>query len=256
MSATDALEARVGWRFRNRALLHLALTHPSVATEPAAALQTNQRLEFLGDAVLQLVLTRELYDRFPTYEEGRLTKARARLVNRRTLAERARALNLGSHLILSPGEERHGGRQRVSALADAYEALIGALYLDGGLEVAQRFVLQEFEPLLAQVESLPLSDNPKGELQELLQARSAHPPEYRLINVTGPDHARVFECAVWHEGRELGRGTGPSKKAAESEAALAALKRIQGGEAAATAPNAVEVRTRRRHKTASRESGP
>ncbi|MCX7865882.1 ribonuclease III [Limisphaera sp. VF-2] len=256
MSATDALETRVGWRFRDRTLLRLALTHPSVATEPAATLQTNQRLEFLGDAVLQLVLTRELYDRFPTYEEGRLTKARARLVNRRTLAERARALNLGSHLILSPGEERHGGRQRISSLADAYEALIGALYLDGGFEVAQRFVLREFEPLLAQVETLPAPDNPKGELQELLQARSAHPPEYRLVNVTGPDHERVFECAVWHEGQELGRGKGPSKKAAESEAALAALKRLQGGEAGAAAGTSIVPRTRRRRKTASRKTDP
>lgn len=227
MSDPDPLETRIGWKFRDRSLLTLALTHPSVATDPAATLQTNQRLEFLGDAVLQLVLTRELYDRFPEFEEGRLTKARARLVNRRTLAERARALQLGSCLILSPGEERHGGRQRISALADAYEALIGALYLDGGLEVAQRFVLREFGALLAQVEALPSPDNPKGELQELLQARSAHPPEYRLVSVSGPDHERVFECAVWHEGQELGRGTGPSKKAAETEAALAALRRLQ-----------------------------
>ncbi|MCS7090163.1 MAG: ribonuclease III [Limisphaera sp.] len=225
---TQSLEARLGWRFRQRELLAMALTHPSVAADAQASLATNQRLEFLGDAVLGMILSQALYQRYPAYEEGRLTKARARLVNRRTLAERARALELGKYLVLSPGEERLGGRQRSSALADAYEALVGALYLDGGLEAAREFVLREFESLLARVESLPWPDNPKGELQELLQAESPHPPEYRTLSVSGPDHARIFECAVWHQGRELGRGKGPSKKAAESEAALEALRRLQG----------------------------
>lgn len=223
----QTLQSRIGWQFRDSKLLEMALTHPSVAADAQTALATNQRLEFLGDAILGMILSEALYQRYPGYEEGRLTKARARLVNRRTLAERARALDLGRYLRLSAGEERLGGRQRSSALADAFEALVGALYLDGGLEPVRAFVLREFEGLLARVESLPWPDNPKGELQELLQAGSPHPPEYRTVSVTGPDHARVFECAVWHEGRELGRGKGPSKKAAESEAALEALRRLQ-----------------------------
>src|SRR6516162_281000 len=126
------LQKQLGYTFRRPELLQLALTHPSVAHEQGLPIQTNQRLEFLGDAVLQLVLTRELYDKFPAFGEGPLTKARAKLVNRRALAERARGLGLGKHLILSRGEELHGGRERPSALADAFEALLGAVFLDSG----------------------------------------------------------------------------------------------------------------------------
>src|SRR5512136_461484 len=140
----DELEQRLGYTFRQPGLLRLALTHPSVAHEEGTPMQTNQRLEFLGDAVLQLALTRELYEKFPAFGEGPLTKARAKLVNRRTLAERARQLGLGQHLILSRGEETHGGRERPSALADTFEALLGAIFLDGGFEAARDFILREF----------------------------------------------------------------------------------------------------------------
>src|ERR1035437_161357 len=141
----DTLQDRLGYVFRDPALLQLALTHPSVAHEQGSPIQTNQRLEFLGDAVLQLVLTRELYEKFPGFGEGPLTKARAKLVNRRTLAERARHLGLGQHLIVSRGEEQHGGRERPSALADTYEALLGAIFLDGGYEAARDFILHHFQ---------------------------------------------------------------------------------------------------------------
>src|SRR6478672_9251521 len=140
----EPLEERLGYTFRDRALLQLALTHPSVAHEQGAPMQTNQRLEFLGDAVLQLVLTRELYQKFPSFGEGPLTKARAKLVNRRTLAEHARQLGLGKHLILSRGEELHGGRERLSALADTFEAVLGAIFLDGGFVAARDFILRRF----------------------------------------------------------------------------------------------------------------
>src|SRR4029077_12201082 len=123
-----------GYTFHNVTLLKLALTHPSVAHEQGEPMETNQRLEFLGDAVLQLVLTHELYDKFPEFDEGPLTKARAKLVNRRQLAEHGRELGLGEYLSVSRGEELHGGRERPSALADAYEALLGAVFLDGGFE--------------------------------------------------------------------------------------------------------------------------
>jgi ribonuclease III len=223
----EALQERLGYAFRDPALLQLALTHPSVAHEHNAALETNQRLEFLGDAVLQLVLTRELYEKFPAFDEGPLTKARAKLVNRRTLAERARHLAIGEHLIVSRGEEMHGGRERPSALADTYEALLGAVFLDGGFEAAREFILREFQAAFGGLLVIPILENPKGELQELLQAVSSEAPHYDVVSATGPDHDRIFECTVHHGGVELARGHGKSKKAAESEAALAALARLR-----------------------------
>jgi ribonuclease-3 len=217
----------LGHTFRDLELLRLALTHPSVAHEQGVPMQTNQRLEFLGDAVLQLALTRELYEKFPGFGEGPLTKARAKLVNRRTLAERARQVGLGQHLILSRGEELHGGRDRPSALADAFEALLGAIFLDGGFEAAREFILRQFLSVFGELTVIPILENPKGELQELLQALSSEAPRYHVVSATGPDHARVFECTVHHEGVELARGRGQSKKAAESEAALAALAALR-----------------------------
>ncbi len=232
-----ALQNRLGYAFRDEGLLRLALTHPSVAHESGVATTGgdgarrrpahNQRLEFLGDAVLQLILTRELYEKFPAFDEGPLTKARAKLVNRRTLAEHARALGLGEHLILSHGEEMYGGRERPSALADTFEALLGAIFLDGGFDAAREFILREFSAAFGKLSVLPIIENPKGELQELLQARSPEAPEYHVVSTTGPDHDRVFECTVQHAGVELARGRGKSKKTAESDAALAALKKLR-----------------------------
>jgi len=220
------LQARLGHSFRDTALLQLALTHPSLAHEQGVPVQHNQRLEFLGDAVLQLMLTRELYEKFPGFGEGPLTKARAKLVNRRALAEKGRILKLGEHLLLSHGEEVHGGRERPSALADAFEAVLGAVFLDGGFEASEQFVRRHFREAFGEVADIPILENPKGELQELLQVRSADAPLYHVISITGPDHDRVFECTVHHQGRELARGRGKSKKEAESEAALAALKTL------------------------------
>jgi ribonuclease-3 len=220
-------QTRLGYTFRDEALLRLALTHPSVAHESGVDMAHNQRLEFLGDAVLQLVLTQQLYEKFPDSDEGPLTKGRAKLVNRRTLAEHARSLGLGAHLILSRGEETSGGRDRVSTLADAFEALLGAIFLDGGFDAAREFILREFGAAFGKLDTLPVIENPKGELQELLQARSPEAPEYRVISATGPDHDRVFECTVQHGGVELARGSGKSKQAAESDAALAALKKLR-----------------------------
>ena len=227
MSDYQELQKLIGYTFRDPALLRLALTHPSVEHEHNAPLQTNQRLEFLGDAVLQLVITWELYDKFPSFEEGPLTKARAKLVNRRTLAEHGRTLGLGGYLILSRGEQTHGGRERPSALADAFEALLGALLLDGGFTVAQEFIRCRFRDAFSGLSALPILENPKGELQELLQATSSEAPQYHVVSATGPDHDRLFECIVRHGGIELARGSGKSKKAAESEAALAALKQLR-----------------------------
>jgi ribonuclease-3 len=229
----EGLQREMAYAFRNPALLQLALTHPSIAHEQGAPLQTNQRLEFLGDAVLQLVLTQELYEKYPAFGEGPLTKARAKMVNRRTLADHARHLSLGPYLILSRGEELHGGRDRLSALADAFEALLGAIFLDGGFEAARAFILRRFVAAFERLDVIPILENPKGELQELLQAVSSEAPQYNVVSATGPDHDRIFECTVQHNGAELARGQGKSKKAAESEAAFAALKKLREQKAVA-----------------------
>ncbi len=221
------LQARLDHPFRDAALLQLALTHPSVAHEQGVPLQHNQRLEFLGDAVLQLILTHDLYEKFPAFGEGPLTKARAKLVNRRALAEKGRLLGLGEYLLLSHGEESHGGRERPSTLADAFEAVVGAIYLDGGFDAARKFIGRQFHEAFEGLADIPILENPKGELQELLQARSSEAPRYHVVSTSGPDHDRVFECTVHHEGRELARGSGKSKKDAESEAAKAALQALR-----------------------------
>lgn len=228
MSALAELQQRLGHVFRDESLLRLALTHPSVAHESNTVLAHNQRLEFLGDAVLGLVLAGELYAQFPAAAEGSLTKSRAKLVNAAALAAHGRALGLGAQLVLSRGEENTGGRDRASALADALEAVLGAIFLDGGLAAAREFVVREFAGELAAL-TLPAGiENPKGELQEWLQAQSPVAPVYELIASDGPDHDRNFICAVRHDGAELARGTGKSKKAAESDAALAALAKLRG----------------------------
>ena len=221
------LQERLGYTFQDETLLRLALTHPSVTHETPGSVPHNQRLEFLGDSVLGLVLTRELYEKFPDLGEGPLTKARAQMVNRRSLAAQARRLGLGQDLIVSRGEESSGGRDRQSSLADGFEALLGAIFMDGGYETARAFVLRCFRDAFGEFTQIPNLENPKGELQEFLQARSNEAPLYEMTHVTGPDHDRVFECAVFHNGVELGRGTGKSKKLAESEAALAALCRLR-----------------------------
>ncbi len=224
MSALAELQNRLGHQFRDEALLRLALTHPSVAHDANAPLPHNQRLEFLGDSVLGLILSRELYEKFPDADEGMLTKSRAKLVNSGSLSAHARPLGLGAHLILSRGEENTGGRERASALTDAFEAVLGAIFLDGGLAAAREFVLREFAAEIGEL-ALPSGiENPKGELQELLQSKSPTAPVYELVSSAGPDHERQFLCAVLHDGAELARGSGTSKKAAESDAALAALK--------------------------------
>ena len=227
VSPLDALQASLGYCFRDGNRLRLALTHPSVAHEQGMAVQHNQRLEFLGDAVLQLVLTSELYEKFPGIGEGPLTKARAQMVNRRTLANRGRRLGLGEHLILSRGEDSSGGRERPSALADTFEALLGAIFLDGGFDAARDFILRQFREEFGELEVIPNLENPKGELQEILQSSSTEAPQYQLESVSGPDHDRLFESAVYHRGVELGRGKGKSKKDSESQAALAALDQFR-----------------------------
>jgi len=219
----NPLEMQIRYKFRNPLLLAEALTHPSISSERKSFPFDNQRLEFLGDSVLQLVVTEHLYTLFPNSSEGELTKLRARVVSRDNLKDHAATLSLGRYLMIGHGEDVSGGRTRASTLADAFESLVGAVYLDGGLEQVRRFILQQmqssFEKLLQDSEK----SNPKGELQEILQAISQATPEYILLNQSGPEHRKHFQCSVTWERRELGRGTGSSKKMAEVAAANAAL---------------------------------
>lgn len=218
------LEERISYQFRNPHLLTEALTHPSIAHEKQRPQFDNQRLEFLGDAVLQMVITEHLFACYTEAGEGRLTTRRARLVSRDSLKVRAAALDLGRHLLMGRGEEASGGRQRDSTLGDAFEALLGAIYLDSDLETVRRFILAEMKDDLERLEEEPLEVNPKGQLQELLQAISPRSPSYELLSQQGREHERVFQVQVVWENQVLGEGSGRSKKQAESAAALAALK--------------------------------
>jgi ribonuclease-3 len=224
-SSLEEFEQRLGHSFADGNLLRQALTHASFGHEKRQRLPDNQRLEFLGDAVLQLAVTAELYRRFPELTEGRLTVLRAKLVRREHLQILAQQLNLGEHLILGRGEENSQGRQRGSILADAMEAVIGAIFVETGWESARAIILRLLEPSLAAIsnEGDGTEANPKGTLQEKLQAEGEHPPVYRCLSETGPAHARVYEVVVEWQGRELGRGEGASKKEAETRAAQAAL---------------------------------
>ena len=214
----------LGIRFRDEDLLRLALTHRSVSSEdPSRA--DNERLEFLGDAVLQLVVTDRLYADFPELPEGQMAKVRAAIVSGATLAEVARSIDLGSYVELSPAEERSGGRSKVSILADAMEALIGAVYLDAGFEAADRLIRRLWAGRIEEKAANPGVKDFKTRLQEVLAAAGKR-PVYQVTG-TGPDHQRSFEAVVGVDGDELGRGEGKSKKAAEQAAAEEALRALR-----------------------------
>jgi ribonuclease III len=220
----NPLEQRTGYKFRNSLLLAEALTHPSLGHETQRHHFDNQRLEFLGDAILQLIFTEHLYRLFPHFSEGQLTKLRSRLVSREGLKVHAINIGLGTYLMMGRGEEASGGRQRASILADAFEALVGAIYLDSNLEVVRRFVLEEAQSDIQRLTQQPLEVNPKGQLQEILQAISPKSPIYEIVSQTGPEHQKKFVAKVVWDGIELGSGEGSSKKQAETAAALSALK--------------------------------
>lgn len=221
------LEKRIGHRFRHAALLETALLHPSAINEKPAgsgSRQTNQRLEFLGDAVLGLLAAERLFEQHAGAAEGDLTRMRSALCNTRTLAQLAARLDLGASLVLGKGEENSGGRARESNLADAMEAVLGAVYLDGGLKAVRAVFLKLFSELPGNTKVPSAQDNPKGLLQEWTQQQFKQGPQYRLVSGEGPPHARTFVIEVHVGDRVLGRGAGSSKRAAEAEAAIQALK--------------------------------
>lgn len=206
-------------------LLRQALGHASfIREQQQSAVDSNQRLEFLGDTVLDLIIAEHLYGQSPKLTEGGLTKTKARVVQERSLTRVAKELGLGEYLLLGHGEEDSGGRQKSSLLADALEAVIGAIYCSLGLEAARQFVLHRFSPVLAEANSKPpLPYDPKSYLQELLQAHTKQTPEYVTIAAEGPPHNRTFTVQVRFNDLLLGEGSGPSKQSAEQAAAQQAL---------------------------------
>jgi ribonuclease III len=226
----DALQQAIGYRFRDRGLLEHAMTHTSRANEDVSGgVHDNESMEFLGDAVVGFVIADVLFREFPDFDEGEKSKTKAALVSTTTLARQAERLNLGEHLLLGRGEEKTGGRRKQALLADGYEALIAAIYLDGGIEHVRAFIVREFAPLLAEVQQHGIagSQDYKSALQELLQARDQPLPEYRLVGTMGPDHRKLFQVEVVVNGEALAESTGPSKKEAEQDAARAALDKLK-----------------------------
>jgi ribonuclease III len=220
----DLFETRLGYRFRDRRLLEMALTHKSYLNEnPSPAREDNERLEFLGDAVLNLTIGHLLMESLPLRAEGELSRSRALVVNEAGLARVAEELALGEWLFLGKGEEQTGGRHKPSLLADACEAVVAALYLDGGYDAAFRVVRQLFEPRLREARD-PANADFKTRLQERAQGQLHCSPRYTVVAESGPDHDKVFEVALSLEGRELARGRGRSKKEAEQQAASRALQ--------------------------------
>jgi ribonuclease-3 len=225
----ETLELVIGYRFRDRGLLEHAMTHKSRAAEDASGgVADNESLEFLGDAVLGLVVAAALFHQYPDYDEGQKSKIKAALVSTVTLARMADRLSLGEHLLLGRGEEKTGGRRKQALLADGYEALIAAIYLDGGIEHARAFVAREFAALLAEAHAAGAAGQDyKSALQELVQSRNAPLPEYRLVGTVGPDHRKLFQVEVVVRGEPLAEATGASKKEAEQEAARLALEHLR-----------------------------
>ncbi len=218
------LEALLAYSFRDRGLLEEALRHSSFVNEaPEAGLRDNERLEFLGDAVLSLTVGHLLIERFPGFEEGDLTRTRASLVNEQQLAWLARSLDLGAHLHLGKGEAQSGGHSKNSILSGALEALMAAVYLDGGYEAALKIVARLFKPLIERLAGLGEQNDHKSQLQEIVQAQPGAMPSYTVVQEKGPDHDKTF----WVELRVLNieaQGRGKTKKAAEQDAARRALE--------------------------------
>jgi ribonuclease-3 len=224
----DKTENELKLVFQDKTLLQRALTHRSYLNENHDyPLEDNERLEFLGDAVLDFMVGEDLYHRFPDEDEGTLTSLRAALVCTRALAEFAEQIELGDHLLLGRGEEEGGGRQRPAVLCGAFEALVGALYLDQGISSVREFILPLFEPALENILRNDLDKDPKSILQELSQAYLGYTPRYPTVEASGPDHDKVFTIAATINGVTYGKGRGRSKQVAAQTAAAEALERLQ-----------------------------
>jgi ribonuclease-3 len=224
--ALGDLEARLSYRFQDRSLLEQALTHRSRSAEDGTGIPDNESMEFLGDAVLGLVVADVLFHQYPDYDEGQKSKIKAAVVSAQSLARHGEALDLGRYLILGRGEEKTGGRLKPALVADAYEAVIAAIYLDGGLAAASAFLARELKDAIDAGTTQPFAPDHKSALQERLQALGWALPDYRVSAESGPDHRKTFTVEVAVAGRVLGTATGRAKKEAEQAAAQAALAQL------------------------------
>lgn len=217
------LQQKIGYEFKDEALLSVALTHSSYSNEAGKNTECNERLEFLGDSVLSLVVTNYIFRNFTQFPEGDLTQLRASLVCEKTLYKFAKLIDLGAFIKLSRGERHGGGANRPSILSDAFEALIAAIYLDGGYDEASKFVMTFIEPEIKNLRRKPVKDY-KTTLQEIVQKNPGEKLEYRMVSESGPDHNKHFVAEVLLNSNSIGRGGGRSKKEAEQQAARAALE--------------------------------
>ncbi len=224
----EEFEKQIGYTFSDKNTLSLAFTHSSFANENRrGSHENNERLEFLGDAVLDMVVSEYMYRLFPQMPEGELTKLRAGVVCEASLAKLARRLDIGGWLLLGKGEESTGGRNRDSILADAFEAVIGAICIDGGMETVTRYILSFMKEEIERTKESFRTMDCKTHLQEVIQKISKTPVSYTIVDETGPDHNKIFVAEVYHEGDILGRGEGRSKKEAEQSAANDALDKMK-----------------------------
>lgn len=222
-----ALEKRIGYRFGEPALLNTALTHTSFVKGDGKGQTHNERLEYLGDAVLELCVTEQLYRRYPKWSEGNMTRARASIVREASLYGAAKSFGLQEYLLLGHGEEVTGGRDKPSILSDALEALIGAIYLDGGFDCAKKFVLSWADDMLNRVEKGDAAKDNKSILQEYVQKKHLGGLQYKLISATGPDHKKEFKIHAFINSVFLGEGVGNSKQEAGQMAAAAAIAALK-----------------------------
>lgn len=227
MTDTASLEKKLGLTFKDKNWLVEALTHRSFLNENAKFTQSNERLEFLGDSVLSLLTSDQLFRLFPDFPEGQLTSLRSNLVRAKTLAAIAKKLELGHYLLVSRGEEKSGGRTNETLLANLFEAVLGAIYLDQGLDVANAFLAKHLFPLIPTISQETASFDSKSRLQELTQQQTQTSPQYRVLAESGPDHAKTFTVGVYLHGKLLAEGVGKSKQEAEQDAARLALTNIK-----------------------------
>ena len=227
MADLGSLQKNLGVTFKNQSLLEQALVHSSYVNEnPSLSLTSNERLEFLGDAILDMVIAAKLYHDFPHLSEGEMTKLRAALVRRDTLARRAKAAGLGNYLYLGKGEEASGGRNKPANLARAFEAVIAAVFLDRGSTAARDFILRSLDTDMQEVITQRTETDYKSQLQEIIQAKEQRTPTYHVVETRGPDHDKRFIVEVRLGNTVLGRGMGKSKKTAETEAARSTIEQL------------------------------
>lgn len=223
-------EKRLGISFKHRELLKCALMHKSYANENRLPYSSNnERSEYLGDAVLELAISKILYENFPEHSEGDLSKLRAAIVNEEQLAELAREIDLGKYLFLGKGEDQTGGRDKPSLLSDAYEAVLGAIFLDRGFDKAVKVISKNFERIIKQVGGQGFVNDYKTRLQEVVQRKLRTVPRYKMAGESGPDHNKTFEINLFVAGELMSTGKGASKKSAEQDAARQALEKLQIG---------------------------